>query len=46
MENKIEEDSWYCNECDKEMKATKKGIYYQDVGYCSDKCIEERKAQE
>jgi len=41
-----EEDSWYCEECGKEMKASEKGVFYNEEGYCSDKCIEVRKTKE
>lgn len=41
-----EEDGWYCEECNKEMKASEEGPTHNDVAYCSQECIDERKAQE
>lgn len=41
-----EEDGWICHECDKEMKNSEEGITYDDIAYCSQECIDERKAQE
>lgn len=44
--SKEKEDCWYCEQCSKAMDSTEEGVYYQDVGYCSQECIDERRAQE
>ena len=42
----MDEEGWICDECNKEMKNSDEGIAYDDVAYCSQECIDERKAQE
>ncbi len=43
MANK--EDSWYCKQCEKEMSTDEKGVCFDGEGYCSNKCIEDRKSE-
>ena len=41
-----EKDSWYCEQCSKEMDSNEEPSCYQNVAYCSQKCINNRRAEE
>lgn len=38
------EDGWWCSECDKPYPDSHEGVAFDNVIYCSDACVEARKA--